>query len=338
MITGDNKETARAIATQIGLSGEIMVGEELDELSDSELSNVIDKIGIFARVRPEHKLRIVSVLKHHGEIVTMTGDGVNDAPALKEAHIGVAMGKNGTDVSRASADLILKDDHFSTIVDAVKEGRTIFSNIQKFSAYQISINVAQTGMVLLSVLLGLPIPLVAIQILLMNIISDEITAITLAFNPYSKDVMITKPRKKSHIINSWTFLLIIVSGIVMTAGAMFMFHYVHVIRGESETAARTAVFVIMTFFAIANAFNFRSFRKPVPALDLWGNEHLMIAAVASVIVSFAVVYTPIDSIFEMSMLDPFYWMVAMIVSLSVIVVLDAVKLLNSKFHFFNHEH
>jgi P-type Ca2+ transporter type 2C len=142
MITGDNKETARAIAEQIGLKGEILLGEELDELSDEELSEQIDSIVIFARVRPEHKLRIVKVLKEKGEIVTMTGDGVNDAPALKEAHIGVAMGKNGTDVSRASADLILKNDHFSTIVDAVKEGRTIFSNIQKFSAYQLSINVA----------------------------------------------------------------------------------------------------------------------------------------------------------------------------------------------------
>jgi Ca2+-transporting ATPase len=335
MITGDNKETAKAIAEQIGLKGEIILGEELDELTDDELSKNIDNIAIFARVRPEHKLRIVSVLKQKGEIVTMTGDGVNDAPALREAHIGVAMGKNGTDVSRASADLILKDDHFSTIVDAVKEGRTIFSNIQKFSAYQISINVAQTGMVFLSALLGLPLPLVAIQILLMNIISDEITAITLAFNPYSKDVMNVKPRKKTQLINKSLFIMIIIAGLVMTAGALFMFHYVNVIKGESVTAARTSVFVIMTFFAIANAFNFRSFRKPVPRLDLMANEYLILASLGSLIVSVIAIYPPMNRIFEMIPISMSHWGVAIIISLSVIIVLDLVKIINQKYPFLN---
>jgi len=336
MITGDNKETARAIAGQIGLKGEIILGEELDELTDDELSRIIDSIGIFARVRPEHKLRIVRVLKQKGEIVTMTGDGVNDAPALKEAHIGVAMGRNGTDVSRASADLILKDDHFSTIVDAVKEGRTIFSNIQKFSAYQISINVAQIGLVFFSVLLGLPLPLVAIQILLMNIISDEITAITLSFNPYSKDVMNVKPRKKVPLISKAHLLMIIIAGVVMTAGALFAFHYVNVIKGESEPVARTAVFITMTFFAIANAFNFRSFRKPVPKLDLLANEYLLIASIGSVLVSFVAAYTPLNKIFEMVPIKAQYWLVAILISLSVVIVLDAIKILYQKHPSFAH--
>ncbi len=336
MITGDNKETARAIAGQIGLKGEIILGEELDELTDEELSKIIDNIAIFARVRPEHKLRIVRVLKQKGEIVTMTGDGVNDAPALKEAHIGVAMGRNGTDVSRASADLILKDDHFSTIVSAVKEGRTIFSNIQKFSAYQISINVAQIGIVFFSVLLGLPLPLVAIQILLMNIVSDEITAITLSFNPYSKDVMNVKPRKKVALINKSHLLMIIIAGLVMTIGALFVFQYVHVIKGESELVARTAVFVTMNFFAIANAFNFRSFRKPVPKLDLLANEYLLLAAVGSVIVSFIAVYTPLNTIFEMVPIKAGYWLLAILISLSVIAVLDTIKILYQKHPAFAH--
>jgi Ca2+-transporting ATPase len=336
MITGDNKETARAIASQIGLKGEIILGEELDELTDDELSKIIDSIAIFARVRPEHKLRIVKILKEKGEIVTMTGDGVNDAPALKEAHIGVAMGRNGTDVSRASADLILKDDHFSTIVDAVKEGRTIFSNIQKFSAYQISINVAQTGLVLLSVIFGLPLPLVAIQILLMNIISDEITAITLSFNPYSKDVMNVKPRKKTQLISKPLFMMILIAGMVMTAGALFIFYYIHVIRGEPEIIARTAVFITMTFFAIANAFNFRSFRKPVPKLDLMANEYLILASVGSVLVSFIAIYTPLNKIFEMTPIKDWYWLLAILVSLSVIFVLDMVKIIHQKHPTFAH--
>ncbi|MBN2053263.1 cation-transporting P-type ATPase [Candidatus Woesearchaeota archaeon] len=336
MITGDNKETAKAIAAQIGLHGEILLGEELDELTDDELSKVIDDIAIFARVRPEHKLMIVRVLKQKGEIVTMTGDGVNDAPALKESHIGVAMGKNGTDVSRASSDLILKDDHFSTIVDAVKEGRTIFSNIQKFSAYQISINVAQTGIVLLSVLFGLPLPLIAIQILLMNIISDEITAITLAFNPYSKDVMNVKPRKKTQLINKSLFIMIIIAGLVMAAGALFMFNYIHAIKGESLTAARTSVFIIMTFFAIANAFNFRSFRKPVPKLDLLANENLILASIGSILVSFIAIYTPLRDIFGMSPISITNWGIAILISLTVIFAMDVVKVINHKYNFMHH--
>jgi len=336
MITGDNKETARAIAEQIGLKGGILSGEELDELSDEELSEQIDGIVIFARVRPEHKLRIVKVLKQKGEIVTMTGDGVNDAPALKEAHIGVAMGKNGTDVSRASADLILKNDHFSTIVDAVKEGRTIFSNIQKFSAYQLSINVAQIGLVFLSVLFGLPLPLVAIQILLMNIISDEITAITLAFNPYSKDVMNIKPRKKVPLINKSQFLMIIISGLVMTAGALFVFNYIHIVKGEPVIMARTTVFITMSFFAIANAFNFRSFRKTVPKLNLMGNEYLMIASLISLLVCFIAIYTPLHSVFEMVPVRNSYWLLAIVTSLSVIIAMDLIKTIYKKHPAFVH--
>src|SRR3989339_641514 len=202
MITGDNPETARAIGLEIGLNGEVLTGAQIDALSDDELSKIVNDIVIFARVRPEHKLRIVHALKANSEIVTMTGDGVNDAPALKEAHIGVAMGKNGTDVSREASDLILKDDHFSTIVDAIKEGRTIFMNIQKFVSYQLSCNFAELSIlfigVLLSPFLGWQIPiLLALQILFMNLVTDNLPAITLGLTPPSKNVMDDAPRKNA---------------------------------------------------------------------------------------------------------------------------------------------
>ena len=195
MITGDNKETAISIAKEIGLPGKIMEGNELDNLTDDELTKIIGPITIFARVKPEHKLRIVKALKYNGEIVTMTGDGVNDAPALKEAHIGIAMGKNGTDVSRSVADLTLKDDNFSTIVSAISEGRTIFKNIRKFSTYQLSCNFAELSILFISVLLspflGWQIPiLLALQILFMNLVTDNLPAITLGLNPPSNDSII----------------------------------------------------------------------------------------------------------------------------------------------------
>jgi P-type Ca2+ transporter type 2C len=200
MITGDNKETARAIANEVGLMGKMLVGKQLDMMSDKELSDQLNDIAIFARVRPDHKLRIVNLLKKSGEIVTMTGDGVNDAPALKGAHIGVAMGKNGTDVSRSVADITIRDDNFATIVLAIKEGRTIFNNIRKFVSYQLSCNLAELTVlffgVVFSPILGWEVPtLFALQILFMNLVTDNLPAITLGLNKSSKDIMNDPPRK-----------------------------------------------------------------------------------------------------------------------------------------------
>ncbi|HLD58882.1 MAG TPA: HAD-IC family P-type ATPase, partial [archaeon] len=215
MITGDNKETAEEIAKEIGLKQKTMLGEEIDRLTDEELSKAVGGITIFARVNPEHKLRIVKALKANQEIVTMTGDGVNDAPALKEAHIGVAMGKNGTDVSKESADLILKDNDFSTIVAAIREGRTVFNNIQKFITYQLSCNYAELFIIFFGILAGLPLPLLALQILFMNIVTDDLPAITLGQQPASADIMKAKPRRKQGILNRRLLMLLAVAGTTM---------------------------------------------------------------------------------------------------------------------------
>ncbi|MEM4181852.1 MAG: cation-transporting P-type ATPase [Candidatus Pacearchaeota archaeon] len=333
MITGDNKETAISIGDQIGLSGKVIEGKELEKLTEEELSKIVGEIVIFARVKPEHKLKIVKALKMNGEIVTMTGDGVNDAPSLKEAHIGVAMGKAGTDVSREVADITLKDDNFATIVEAIKEGRTIFSNIQKFTTYQISINFSQVMLIFLAILLNLPAPLVAIQILFMNLFSDEITAITLAFNPYSHDVVNHKPRKKSEIITGPLFFMMVLAGIIMSLGSLAMFYYV-LQKGKEEIAARTITFATMVFFGITNAFNFRSFRKTSLNRSPFTNKPLFFASLFAIIITILTIYNPLfNKIFETTPIKTFYLFFGIITSLSVLIVFDILKYINNKKNF-----
>jgi P-type Ca2+ transporter type 2C len=337
MITGDNKETALAIAKQVGLEGKFMDGEQLEKLTEDELSKIVQEITIFARVKPEHKLKIVRALKINQEIVTMTGDGVNDAPALKEAHIGVAMGKAGTDVSREVADLTLKDDNFATIIEAIKEGRTIFTNIQKFTTYQVSVNFSQVALIFLAILLGLPSPLVAIQILFMNLFSDEITAITLAFNPYSKDVISQKPRRKSEIITKPLFVMLLVAGLMMSLGSLGVFYYV-LEQGKSEIAARTIAFSTMVFFGITNAFNFRSFRKTSLNRSPYTNKPLFWASLVAIIFTVLAIYSPwLNRLFETTAIKPLYLGVGILVSLSVLVVFDILKNLNEKKHFWTED-
>jgi Ca2+-transporting ATPase len=326
MITGDNKETAQEIAKEIGLKHETMLGEEIDRLTDEELSKVVDKTTIFARVKPEHKLRIVRALKANQEIVTMTGDGVNDAPSLKEAHIGVAMGKNGTDVSRESADLILKDDNFATIVDAIKEGRTIFNNIQKFITYQLSCNYSEVFLIFFGILLGFPLPLLAIQILFMNIVTDNMPAITLGLQPTSSDIMKTKPRKKARIINRQLLKLLAIAGTIMGLGALATFYISLNVLGQGLETARTTALITLIFFEIANAYNFRSFRHLVSKSPLFSNKYLIYASIASIIATLAIIYTPLNIVFETtSKITPLNWAMAIIVCLAVIFVFDALK-------------
>ena len=330
MVTGDNKETALAIAKQIGLSGKAIEGEEIDELNDNELARIVTKITVFARVRPEHKLRIVKALKQNGEIVTMTGDGVNDAPALKEAHIGVAMGEGGTDVSRDIADLILKDDNFVTIVSAISEGRTIFSNIRKFVTYQLSCNYAELFVIFVGVLLNLPLPMLALQILFMNLVTDDLPAITLSVNPPSLDVMKNKPRKKSEILNAQLFGLLMIAGTIMGVGTLSVFNYVLNNTNQNIAVARTTTLITLIFFEIANSFNFRSFRTPVHRLPFFANKYLVYASAISVLATIAIVYSPLNAVFQTTPISLYYWMLALVVSLSVVFVFDSLKAINKK--------
>ena len=329
MITGDNKETAMEVAKEIGLAGGVLSGEDLDTLSEEELAKIVRDVAVFARVRPEHKLRIVRALKAAGEIVTMTGDGVNDAPALKEAHIGVAMGRNGTDVSREAADIVLKDDNFTTIVEAVKEGRTIFSNIQKVATYQLSINVGQLLLNTVAILVGMPLPLVAIQILFMNIFSDEVTAFALSFNPPSIDAMKVAPRKREEIFTHDLLVLMLLAGVLIAFISLAVFALA-IDAGVPYAEARTLVFVTMVLFAITNAFNFRSFRSPFHRLPVHSNAILLYASLASIVATLLLVYTPLgNKLIETTALSLREWMVAAVASVSILIVFDAIKLLRT---------
>ena len=343
MITGDNKETAISIAKEIGLHGKIMEGIELDNLSDDELTKIIGTITIFARVNPEHKLKIIKALKSNGEIVTMTGDGVNDAPALKEAHIGIAMGKNGTDVSRSVADLTLKDDNFSTIVSAVSEGRTIFKNIRKFSTYQLSCNFAELLIlfigVLLSPFLGWQIPiLLALQILFMNLVTDNLPAITLGLNPSSNDSMMEPPRKNSEILNKKLFILLLFTGSLLTVLVLSSYFLAFNVFGETHEYARTVALFSLIGLEIASAFNFRSYRKGVLNRGLMVNPYLVYASVISLIATFVIIYSPLNKVFETVPLGIDGLLIVAVLSLSLALIFDLLKYVNNKKKFFDIEH
>ena len=326
MITGDNKDTALSIAKEIGLdNGEVITGDELDALSDKALVKTVRNAVIFARVRPEHKLRIVHALKENGEIVTMTGDGVNDAPALKEAHIGVAMGIGGTDVTKEVADLTLKDDNFATIVEAVKEGRTIFSNIQKFTTYQISINFSQILLITLAIIIGLPLPLIAIQILLMNLFSDEIMAIALSFNPPSLDSMKKGPRRNSNILQKNHWIIILIAGSFMCLVSLGVFYFILNVMHESLQVARTTTLATMIFFTIANAYNFRSFRKGVFNRSPFTNMYLVYTSIISIATTLILIYTPLGKIFDIVPLSSKYLLIAFLAASSIAFTFDLIK-------------
>jgi Ca2+-transporting ATPase len=342
MITGDNKETAIAISRRIGLYGKVITGNELDKLSETELSKIVNEISIFSRVRPEHKLKIVKALKINGEIVTMTGDGINDAPALKEAHIGVAMGKNGTDVSREVADLVLRDDNFSTIVTAVKEGRTIFKNIRKFISYQLSCNCAELSIlffgVLLSPFLGWKIPLLlALQILFMNLVTDDLPAITLSFTPYSKDIMEEKPRKKRGILNRSLVYWFVIAGISMAILTLLVFFVTFNIFKQSLEISRTTAMLTLITLEIANAFNFMSFRKRISFRSFFVNKSLFYASIISIAATVLIVYTPLNRIFETVPLRIIDWGVAFLASVFIILIFNLLKNINEKRHLFRLE-
>ncbi len=341
MITGDNKETAIAIAAQIGIEGNAITGEELNSLSDEELANSVKNIAIFARVQPEDKLRIIKALKANNEIVTMTGDGVNDAPALKEAHIGVALGINGTDVSRSVADITLKDDNFATIVTAIREGRTIFNNIRKFVTYQLACNLSDIYILFMAMIVGpylgwyTPI-LTALQILFINIVTDDMPAITLGFNRTSKDIMQERPRKNAQILTTEFLNLLILNGVAMGIIAFGVSYLSFNIMEFTREEARTTVLVSVIFIQIANAFNFRSFRYRVLNRGLFVNKYLFIASLASVVATIIIIYTPIGRFFETTPLGFESWLIAMGAAFLIVLMFDIQKIVNNKTHLFLH--
>jgi len=343
MITGDNKETALAISKKIGLHGRVIEGQDLDKMTEIELSKIVNEIVVFARVKPEHKLMIVKALKLNGEIVTMTGDGVNDAPALKEAHIGVAMGKNGTDVSREVADLTLRDDNFATIVMAIREGRTIFKNIRKFISYQLSCNYAELMIlffgVLLAPFLGWQIPLLlALQILFMNLVTDDLPAITLALTPSSLDIMEEKPRKKKEILNKSLLIWFGIAGVAMAIMTLSVFFVSFNVLHQTTEFARTTALLSLICLEIANAYNFMSFRHKVSFESLRVNKYLFYASIVSILATILIIYSPINKVFGTVPIGITGWIIGIVSAVVIILIFNLLKGLNEKKNFLKLEH
>ena len=337
MITGDSKETALSIAKQIGLSAanKILDGNAMDSLSDAELAVEVKETTIFARVKPEHKIRLVKIFKDLGETVAMTGDGVNDAPALKEAHVGIAMGKNGTDVSRSASDLILKDDNFATIISAIAEGRTVYNNIRKFVTYQLSCNLAELVTLFFGVLLapvfGWQTPLlVSIQILFMNLVTDNLPALTLGVNPTSKDIMEDKPRNKENILNRELLKLLLSTAFFMGFITLLSYFIAFNIFGLSLEISRTVALLTMILIEIASAFSFRSFRKMALNRSPFVNKYLVVASILSLCFTLIIIYTPANKIFETAPLTIFGWLIALVCGSLILILNDIVKSMNLK--------
>ncbi len=296
MITGDHKDTATAIAEELRGDKEpiqSLSGTELDRVSDDELVRTVEDVAVYARVSAEHKLRIVKAWKARGAIVAMTGDGVNDAPAVKAADIGVAMGITGTDVTKEAADMVVTDDNFASIAAAVEEGRGIFDNIRKTIYFLLSCNVSEVLVMLFAALIGLPLPLLPIQILWMNLVTDGFPALALAVDPKSPDLMKQPPRRpEARLLDGSTLLAIGAQGLMLGAISLGAFAYSLYGLHQEVDQARTVAFTVMVVAQLVHAFNCRSERLSLFQVGLWTNRPLLLAFSLSLGIQIAVLTVP----------------------------------------------
>ena len=327
MITGDHRATAAAIARDLGLVGEAREGRELEGLDADQLADLAERTAVFARVAPEHKLRIVEALQARGHVVAMTGDGVNDAPALKAADIGVAMGITGTEVTKEAATLVLTDDNFASIVGAVKEGRTIYDNIVKFVRFQLSTNIGAIFTVLGAPLLGFPTPFTAIQILWVNIIMDGPPAMTLGVEPARDGIMQAPPRTAdAAILTRHRLLNLSLAGLTMAAGTLAAYAWGEDHGGHAY--AVTLAFTTFVLFQFFNVFNARTEHGSAFNRQFFSNSRLWLALVAVVGMQFVVVHwPPAQAIFGTIDLTLNDWIWATAIASSVLFVEEARKLL-----------
>ncbi|MBU2589900.1 MAG: calcium-translocating P-type ATPase, PMCA-type [Nanoarchaeota archaeon] len=322
MITGDHKITAQAIAKQLGLNGESITGKEIEDMTEDQLIKLVGKISVYARVDPKHKLKIVEALKKRGHIVAMTGDGVNDAPALKEANIGIAMGISGTDVAKEAADMILLDDNFSSIVNAVEEGRGIYDNIRKFVMYLLSCNLAEVLIVFMAVILALPLPLLAIQILWINLVTDSFPALALGVDPKGKGLMLRKPRNpQEHIINKEIGLNTILLALITTIATLFLFtRYL-----DNLSVAQTVAFTTLVMIELAVPFIIRIRFKT----EMFSNKWLFGAIGLSLLLQLLLIYTPLSKFFSTTVLG-IEWSYIIIAMLSIFILGTIIEIISSR--------
>jgi len=304
MITGDQKLTAIAVAKEMGILGEgeaALTGEELDALDPQEFEEEVERVRVYARVNPEHKLKIVGAFKKKGHVVGMTGDGVNDAPALKKADLGIAMGITGTDVAKEASDMVLTDDNFASIVHAVEEGRVVYDNIRKFVRYMLSTNSGEVLLIFVAALLGMPIPLIPIQILWVNLITDGFPALALGVEPEERGVMSRKPRRAAESILSggmgfhilWVGVLMVVGTLIVYTGFLpATLPTDPVLREEVLRHPRTIAFLTISLFQVFHVLAIRVWNESVFTAGFFRNRHLIGAVALTVALQLAVIYVP----------------------------------------------
>lgn len=328
MITGDHVETATAIASTLDIhrkGDQIICGNDIDQMSDKELEDACNKATVFARVYPRHKLRIVRAFRKGGNIVAMTGDGVNDAPAVKDADIGIAMGKAGTDVTRQSAAMILMDDNFSSIVSAVEEGRNIYSNIRKFIRYLLSCNVGEVLTMFLSMIFGLPIPLLPAQILVVNLATDGLPAVALGLEPGDPDIMEKPPRRPDeNVFAHGLARLIMLRGILIALSTIASFLVVFTFS-KNLASARTATLVTLVLSQLIHVFECKSETKGFFDINPFSNKYLVYSVLSSVILLLAVIYVSfLNTVFGTIPLKTNEWLIAGGISLLVPIVMGLI--------------
>ncbi len=345
MITGDHKDTAFAISKELGIAeeiSEIMIGTELDNISDTELASKINHLNVFARVSPEHKVKIVKALRAKGNIVSMTGDGVNDAPSLKQADVGVAMGITGTDVAKGAADVVLTDDNFSSIVKAVEEGRNIYRNIKKSILFLLSCNFGEIIALFLAILLGWATPLRPIHILWVNLITDTLPALSLGVDPEDPDVMKEKPRHAKESLFSGSVPFLIFNGVIIglltliafIAGAKFYTGDTNLfplfperIDDDALLHAQTMAFVVLSFSQLVHSFNLRSRTKSIFSIGIFTNKYLVFSLLIGVLMQVCIIsIPPLANIFGVHALTMRDWEFVLLLSIIPLVVNEIIKL------------
>jgi P-type Ca2+ transporter type 2C len=340
MITGDHPATAQAIAREVGIirrdprKRAVLTGEDINRLSDPELGEALKEARVFARVAPEHKLRLVDVLKGQGEVVAMTGDGVNDAPALKRADIGVAMGITGTEVTKETAAMILADDNFATLVAAVGEGRAIFDNIKKYLVFLLSCNIAEILILTGAIFIGLPLPLLALQILWVNLDSDGLPAFALGVDPKSPDIMSRPPRPPEEgVFSPSVIVLLVVISAYLTLILLPLFAYYVLFDpnrlGQPDQVlalAQTMVFATLIMAEQVNAFNCRSDLDSLFTVGFFKNRLLIISVILSSSMLVAVIYwPPLAKLFHTYPLNPKDWLIAVGLGLTIFPIVEITK-------------
>ncbi len=329
MITGDHSVTAVAIAKKLGIgSGDykVLAGKDIEALSDRELFNKVKDISVYARVSPQHKLRITQQLLKHGDIVAITGDGVNDAPALKAAHIGIAMGKSGTDVAKEASDMVLTDDNFASIFAAVEEGRVVYENIKKVTLFLVSCGFGELVAIIVTILIGYPIPYIPAQILWLNLVTNGLQDIALAFEPAEKGILARPPRNPEEgILSSLMIQRTFLMGMVLAAGTLFIF-ISNLNSGVPLGRARTLALTTMVFFQFYQAFNCRSERQSIFTTSPFSNPFLLYSMIAAFLAQLSVIYVPaLQWVFRTEPITINEWLQILMVSVTVIIVVEIDK-------------